>query len=92
MLKSGIWGLAVYLAVLAYGFKIALQHKDVLFISFMLLVAIVSLSENILDMDKGVFFYGFFFSFFLFSNEECFKNKVPLLRGRAKESAAAGVC
>lgn len=67
LLKSGIWGLAVYLVVLAYGFKIALQHKDVLFISFMLLVAIVSMSENILDMDKGVFFYGFFFSFFLFS-------------------------
>jgi len=67
LLKSGIWGLVVYLFVLAYGFKIALQHKDVLFISFMLLVAIVSLSENILDMDKGVFFYGFFFTFFLFS-------------------------
>jgi O-antigen ligase len=67
LLKSGIWGLAVYLVVLAYGFKIALQHKDVLFISFMLLIAIVSLSENILDVDKGVFFYGFFFSFFLFS-------------------------
>ena len=67
LLKSGIWGLAVYLAVLVYGFKMALQHKDVLFISFMLLIAIVSLSENILDMDKGVFFYGFFFSFFLFS-------------------------
>jgi O-antigen ligase len=66
LLKSGIWGLAVYLIVLAYGFKIALQNKDVLFISFMLLVAIVSMSENILDMDKGVFFYGFFFSSFLF--------------------------
>jgi len=67
LLKSGIWGLAVYLAALAYGFKIALAKKDVLFISFMLLVAIVSLSENILDVDKGVFFYGFFFSFLLFS-------------------------
>ena len=67
LLKSGIWGLAFYLAVLAYGFKIAMQHKDVIFISFMLLIAIVSLSENILDVDKGVFFYGFFFTFFLFS-------------------------
>jgi O-antigen ligase len=67
LLKSGIWGLPIYLAVLIYGFKIALQHKDVLFVSFMLLVAILSLSENILDVDKGVFFYGFFFTFFLFS-------------------------
>lgn len=74
LLKSGIWGLAIYLVVLVYGFKIALRHKDVLFISFMLLVAIVSLSENILDVDKGVVFYGFFFTFFLFSYPQ--KNSV----------------
>ena len=91
LLKSGIWGLVVYLIVLAYGFKMALQHKDVLFISFMLLIAIVSMSENILDVDKGVFFYGFFFSLFLFSYEARLKDKVPLLRGGAKESAAVGV-
>jgi len=66
MLKSGLWGLIVYLAVLVYGFKIALKNEDVLFISFILLIAIVSISENILDMDKGVFFYGLFFSLFLF--------------------------
>lgn len=70
LLKSGIWGLAIYLIVLVYGFKIALQKKDVVFISFMLLLALVSLSENILDMDKGVFFYGFFFTFFLFTNTD----------------------
>lgn len=76
LLKSGLWGLVVYLTVLAYGFKVALQQKDVLFISFMLLAAIVSMSENILDMDKGVFFYGFFFSFFLFSYPQ--KNKLKM--------------
>jgi len=67
LLKSGVWGLAIYLLVLAYGFKIAIGKRDVVFISFMLLMAIVSLSENVLDVDKGVFFYGFFFTFFLFS-------------------------
>lgn len=67
LLKSGVWGLLVYLAALTYGFKIALQNKDVMFISFMLLITMVSLSENILDMDKGVFFYGLFFTLFLFS-------------------------
>lgn len=67
LIKSGVWGLLVYIAALAYGFKIALNKKDVVFICFLLLVTIVSLSENILDMDKGVFFYGFFFTFFLFS-------------------------
>lgn len=38
-----------------------------LFISFMLIIAVVSVSENVLDVDKGVMFYSFFFSFFMFS-------------------------
>jgi O-antigen ligase len=67
LLKTGVWGLAIYLLVLQYGFRIATQKKDVVFISFMVMIVIVSLSENVLDVDKGVFFYGFFFSFFLFS-------------------------
>ncbi len=67
VLKSGIWGLAVYILTLVYGFKIAFKRKDVLFISFMLIIAVVSVSENVLDVDKGVMFYSFFFSFFMFS-------------------------
>jgi len=67
LLKSGIWGLTIYLLTLAYGFKIAFKRKDVLFISFMLVIAVVSVTENILDVDKGVMFYSFFFSFFMFS-------------------------
>ncbi len=69
LLKSGIWGLAVYGATLTYGFKNAVRKKDMLFFSFMLMIAIVSLSENVLDMDKGVMFYSFFFSFFAFAAE-----------------------
>lgn len=68
ILKSGVWGLLVYLLTLGYGFKMAFKKKDLVFISFMLVVAIVSLSENVLDADKGVMFYSFFFAFFLFSD------------------------
>ncbi|MGZ3833786.1 MAG: hypothetical protein ACXVB0_09695, partial [Mucilaginibacter sp.] len=70
LIKSGIWGLAVYLATLVYGFKIAIRKKDIVFFSFMTLVAVVSLSENMLDVDKGVMFYSFFFSFFVFVAEQ----------------------
>ncbi|MDB5154788.1 MAG: O-antigen ligase family protein [Mucilaginibacter sp.] len=70
LIKSGIWGLAVYLATLVYGFKKAIRKSDVVFFSFMVLIAIVSLSENILDVDKGVIFYSFFFSFFAFAAEQ----------------------
>lgn len=68
-LKSGIWGLLIYLVTLIYGFKQALKNKDLLFFSFMLLIAVVSFAENMLDVDKGVIFYAFFFSFFFYSDQ-----------------------
>jgi hypothetical protein len=33
--------------------------------SFITIVAVVSVSENILDVSKGVFFYAFLYSFLL---------------------------
>jgi len=69
LLKSGIVGLLVYLVTLTAGFKAALQRKDLLFFTFMLLVAVVSVSENVLDVDKGIIFYAFFFSFFVFTSD-----------------------
>jgi len=80
MIKSGIWGLAVYLAILIYGFKKAMRKKDIVFFSFMMLLAVVSLSENILDVDKGVMFYGFFFTWFVFISEQPDKLQIPIKR------------
>lgn len=67
LLKTGIVGLLIYLATLAYGFNNSIRSKDVIFFSFMLLVATVGISENLLDVDKGTLFYGFFFSFFAYA-------------------------
>jgi len=78
LVKSGAWGLLVYLLTLAYGFKTAIKKKDVVFISFMLLIAIVSLSENVLDADKGVMFYSLFFAFLMFSNDSG-KQEIPVV-------------
>ena len=69
MIKSGIIGLLVYFSTLVYGFKNAVKHKDLLFFTFLMLIAIVSLSENVLDIDKGIFFYAFFFSFFWYAQQ-----------------------
>ena len=68
LLKSGMLGLLAYLVTLTYGFKIAILQKDFLFCSFITLIAMVSLSENLLDVDKGIIFYGVFFCLFLKSN------------------------
>lgn len=65
LLKGGIVGLLVFLLSLAAGLRSAFRQRDALFLAFLLLVAVVSCGENILDVNKGIFFFGFFFSFFL---------------------------
>jgi O-antigen ligase len=65
LLKNGILGLALFLYVLYFGFADAWHKKDPMFLSFMILVSIVCISENLLDLNKGIFFYTFFFSVFL---------------------------
>jgi O-antigen ligase len=64
LLKTGIIGLLVFLSVLIMGFITAWRTRDAIFSCFMLLITIVSVSENILDVNKGIFFYAFFFSLF----------------------------
>lgn len=65
LLKTGIVGLLLFLYILYFGFATAIKKKDLLLLCFMIIIMIVSLSENILDLNKGIFFYGFFFSILL---------------------------
>jgi O-antigen ligase len=88
LIKSGIWGLAVYLATLSFGFKKAFRKRDVVFFSFMILIAVVSLSENVLDADKGVIFYSFFFSFFVFAAEQKEPINIPVKRHKYLRNVA----
>lgn len=81
LLKSGIIGLLIYIATLAFGFRIAFQQKDLLFITFMAIITTVSFSENFLDVDKGIFFYAFFFPFFIFSDEQAALNHTSIKPG-----------
>jgi O-antigen ligase len=80
LIKSGLWGLAVYLVTLGYGFMKAINNKDIVFFSFMMLLSIVSLSENILDADKGVLYYSFFFSVYVFVSDHKEKLQIPIKR------------
>ena len=66
-IKTGVWGLLFFLLTLGYGFWKAIMHRDALFFSFMTLVAIACFSENLLDVNKGIFFYAFFFCFFVYT-------------------------
>jgi O-antigen ligase len=81
LLKSGIAGLVIFLLTLIYGFAIAWLNRDIVFAAFMIIISIVSFSENILDMNKGIFFYAFFFSFFVMCSKP-FEGFTRLIKGR----------
>jgi len=65
LFKFGLAGVLLYLFILYIGFKKAIKEKNIFFCSFLLLITFVSFSENILDVNKGIFFFSFFFSYFI---------------------------
>jgi O-antigen ligase len=81
LLKSGIAGLIIFLLTLIYGFALAWLNRDIVFAAFMIIISIVSFSENILDMNKGIFFYAFFFSFFVLCSKP-FEGFTRLIKDR----------
>jgi O-antigen ligase len=77
LIKNGIVGLLLYLYVLLYGFSRAIEKRHFLLLAFLILIAVVSVSENILDVNKGIFFYSFFFSLFLLTPNEKIHSDLP---------------
>ena len=65
LIKTGIAGLFLFLYILYFGFAAAIRFNDIVFLGFMIIITTVSVSENILDLNKGIFFYAFFFSLLL---------------------------
>jgi O-antigen ligase len=65
LLRGGLVGLALFLGSLAWGFVRALKQRDFPFLSFLTLMVFLGLTENYLDVEKGIFFYGFFFTLFV---------------------------
>lgn len=73
-LSAGIIGLLAYLGWLCWGFYQAAKSSDALWVGFMIMIACVSVAENILDVQQGLFFLSFFYAFFYFS---AWKSKQP---------------
>jgi len=85
LIKTGEVGLIIFLFILFFGFNAAWRTRDIVFISFMMLISIVSFSENILDVNKGIFFYSFFFSFFIAAGKP-FTGLSRLIKKKPKNS------
>jgi O-antigen ligase len=64
LIKHGAVGLLIFLMTLMWGLFKAIRRNDVYFISFFLQLIMLSFSENFLDVNKGIFFYAFFFALF----------------------------
>jgi len=64
-LNSGYVGLLLLLGLLLICYRIALVERDVMFLCFLVILTITSFSENILDLNKGIFFVAFFLSLFI---------------------------
>jgi O-antigen ligase len=64
LIKGGVIALAVFLFTLYYFFRLAIKTRNLFFASFLLLFMVVGFSENILNVNKGIFLYAFFLSFY----------------------------
>ncbi|HEY4208559.1 MAG TPA: O-antigen ligase family protein [Puia sp.] len=64
-IKSGVLGLLSFIVMLAFAFVYAIRHRNYLYISFLLISTGISLIDNFLEVNKGIFFFSFF-NIFLF--------------------------
>jgi O-antigen ligase len=64
LLKTGLASLLFFLFLLKTGFSRAIRSKDPFFYAFMVIILCVCFSENVLDTNKGIFFFSFFCSIF----------------------------
>ncbi len=69
-INSGLIGLIIYLATITWGFFRAIKEKDIMLLSFLVLVTVVSFSEDLLGVNKGIFIYAFFFPFLILSGRK----------------------
>jgi O-antigen ligase len=82
IINSGLVGLAVYLASLAWGFWLSVKKRDLMLLTFIIVVSIVSISEDLLMVNKGIYFYAFFFAFLVRSERNSRSRKFQALQPR----------
>lgn len=64
-LRTGIFGVLWYVTALILGLRRALRRRDIYLTAFLLIVTCISCAENILDVNKGIFFFSCFFVLFV---------------------------
>lgn len=75
MIRSGLFGLCAYLILLAYSLYAAIRKRNYIHICLLLILAITSLTENVLDSNKGIVFFAFFNTLLVFSERAFLKKE-----------------
>lgn len=80
LIKTGIPGLCVLLFLFFSGFRYVFRSREILFGSFLVIICSVSFSENVMDANKGIFFFSCFFSLFYLGGKkkagDLFENEI----------------
>lgn len=58
LMRSGIVGLLVVMLQFFYFFRLAIRQKDFLYCAFLVLICLGCVTENLLDANKGIFFFA----------------------------------
>ena len=67
-LSAGIIGFLIFMSLLGYYFKKAIQYNDSIMFSVLVLYCIIFLFENVLSRQSGVIFFSFILNYFLWDN------------------------
>lgn len=78
MLKSGIAALMLFIFIITYGLRTGWLKKDFLLTGSLMLIAVVGVSENILDLNKGIFFFSFFYPLLMWPEKQIFARQNPV--------------
>jgi O-antigen ligase len=81
-IRSGLAGLLIWAGTLAAFLRQAWRERDLLLAAFFLLLLGTALSENLMDVNKGIFFYAFFLALL------GLRRKKPAQGGSASNPAA----
>lgn len=60
LIKHGILGFGIFLFAFGYYIQLAIKSKNYIYISFLFGICFFFLTENVLDTNKGIFFFAFF--------------------------------
>jgi len=60
LVETGLPGLIIFLLVLGYAFRLAIRHKNDIYLSFLLVFVINIFTESMFKTQSGVVFFAFF--------------------------------